>query len=450
MTGDWRPSTPALDGETLQQVLRDNAVVAIHYWAQWNNHDRAFDEVLRPLRAEFAGSVAFRSIDIDTPAGAQLAMDARLLNVPALSIWLTGRHWRTIIGVRRVNRLRNEIADAVRRSSPQSDNIEAFVREPDLARIHRWGEGCLGSLQTVYEGPEAVVYCDRSGRVLSLTPRAEGTDFTSVFIHSTSGEGPFISDADLARAVHRSLDVEARCDAQQVAGGVTPSRWWSVSGNGERVIELWTPDDLADDIAFGAIFEGIRARPRAGLLQQLWDRYTEPDRAYHNVLHISETYSALAECRERVERWQEVELALWFHDAVYDTHRHDNEERSAAWARAELLTGGAEDDVAARVHALVLATKHNAPPDGNDARLLVDADLSILAAPPDRFATYERQIRKEYAWVPDREFREARERFLRGMLARPSIYSDSAMRERHEAHARRNIEESLRRVDPAL
>lgn len=156
------------------------------------------------------------------------------------------------------------------------------------------------------------------------------------------------------------------------------------------------------------------------------------------------------DCGDRVQRWHEIEIALWFHDAIYDTHRHDNEERSADWARDELLGAGAAVDVAARVHALVLATRHREPPEGNDARLLVDADLSILAAPPDRFAAYEHQIRQEYDWVPEPEFRAAREKFLRGMLARPSIFNDSAMRERHEAHARRNIEESLRGLRSAV
>ncbi|MCE9634963.1 MAG: N-methyl-D-aspartate receptor NMDAR2C subunit [Planctomycetes bacterium] len=196
----------------------------------------------------------------------------------------------------------------------------------------------------------------------------------------------------------------------------------------------------------GDAFAAVGATPRSELFDELLAHYAEPHRAYHNVLHISEAYSALVERGKRVERWHEIALALWFHDAIYDTHRHDNEERSAEWARDELLAGGAAADVAARVHALVLATKHRDPPEGNDARLLVDADLAILAASPDRFAAYERQIRQEYDWVPEPQFREAREKFLRGMLARRSIFSDAAMRERHEAHARRNIEESLRRL----
>jgi predicted metal-dependent HD superfamily phosphohydrolase len=202
---------------------------------------------------------------------------------------------------------------------------------------------------------------------------------------------------------------------------------------------------LRDERVFETTFRALGSRPRSGLFAQLIDRYSEPHRAYHTLEHIAEAFDALVACRDRVERWHEVELALWFHDASYDTHRHDNEERSADWARDELLAAGAAADVAARVHALVLATTHRDPPEGNDARLLVDADLSILAAPPDRFAAYERQIRQEYDWVPEPRFREAREKFLRGMLARPSIFNDAAMRERHEAHSRRNIEESLRR-----
>ena len=209
------------------------------------------------------------------------------------------------------------------------------------------------------------------------------------------------------------------------------------------------PDDFVDRDAFEDCLSALGVKPRRDLFDEIIRRYQEPHRAYHTLQHIAEAFDALGACRDQVQRWPEVELALWFHDAIYDTRRHDNEERSADWARDELLAAGAAEDVAARVHALVLATKHREVPEDNDARYLVDADLSILAAPPERFAAYERQIRKEYGWVAEPQFREAREKFLRGMLARPSIFSTAEMRDRHEAHARRNIEKALRSLGDA-
>ena len=104
---------------------------------------------------------------------------------------------------------------------------------------------------------------------------------------------------------------------------------------------------------------------------------------------------------------------------------------------------GAPDETAGRVRDLVLATKHDAVPETVDARLLVDVDLAILGAPRGRFAEYEAQVRREYAWVPEPAFRTARAKILGEFLARPAIYSTPGFRGRLEARARENLARSI-------
>jgi predicted metal-dependent HD superfamily phosphohydrolase len=135
----------------------------------------------------------------------------------------------------------------------------------------------------------------------------------------------------------------------------------------------------------------------------------------------------------------EVELALWFHDAVYDPKGQDNEARSADWATEALAQTGASGEVQQRVRALIMATCHDAEPDGDDARLLVDIDLAILGAEPPRFAEYDQQVRAEYRWVPGWLYRRKRKEVLAGFLARPAIYGTERFRERLEARARENL-----------
>jgi predicted metal-dependent HD superfamily phosphohydrolase len=136
-------------------------------------------------------------------------------------------------------------------------------------------------------------------------------------------------------------------------------------------------------------------------------------------------------------------LALWFHDAIYDVKRHDNEEKSADWARTSASTAGVSAEVCDRVYSLILTTRHKAVPRGTDAEILVDVDLSILGAAPDRFDEYERQVRGEYAWVPEFIFRRERKAVLKEFLARPRIFSSTHFRDRYEQQARSNIERSL-------
>lgn len=183
--------------------------------------------------------------------------------------------------------------------------------------------------------------------------------------------------------------------------------------------------------------------PNDALLAELLARYQEPHRAYHTLQHLDECLDGLAREASNAERPAEIALALWFHDAIYDVHRHDNEERSADWARDAMLSAGAEPAAAARVHALVMATRHQAQPEDADARLLVDIDLSILGAPPARFAEYERQIRIEYGHVPPDVFEPRRRSILGSFLARDPLYLTPPIRARIEEAARRNLQQAI-------
>ena len=171
--------------------------------------------------------------------------------------------------------------------------------------------------------------------------------------------------------------------------------------------------------------------------------YQEPQRKYHTLQHLDECLLRFDEVKQHADHPAEVELALWFHDAIYDLARKDNELRSAEWAKASIQACGLPDEVGARVHALIMMTVHNAVPAGRDAEALIDVDLSIFAAAPARFDEYEQQVRVEYAFVPEAVFRRERSRILREFLAREWLYSTPHFREHHELQARANLQRSI-------
>ena len=185
----------------------------------------------------------------------------------------------------------------------------------------------------------------------------------------------------------------------------------------------------------------------AALLQRLLAAWCEPQRRYHTLQHLAECIAAFTAARALAGRPGEVELALWFHDAIYDVHRDDNEALSADWAHAALAGAGAGEGAAARVRELVLATRHAAPASTPDEGLLVDIDLSILGAPAERFAQYEAQVRAEYAWVDEATFRRRRREVLTGFLARPTIYATDHFRTLLEAVARANLGRSIEQLE---
>lgn len=188
------------------------------------------------------------------------------------------------------------------------------------------------------------------------------------------------------------------------------------------------------------------ARPPAGLLDTLLASYRQPQRHYHTQEHLQECLEHFGAARALALHPGEVELALWFHDAIYDPKGHDNEMRSADWARRELRAAGADAGVTERVHALVLATRHHAAPTGPDEQLLVDIDLAILGAPPERFAAYDAQVRQEYAWVPGWLYRRKRRAVLHDFLARGALYATDHFRDRLEQQARENLRAALQRL----
>jgi predicted metal-dependent HD superfamily phosphohydrolase len=139
-----------------------------------------------------------------------------------------------------------------------------------------------------------------------------------------------------------------------------------------------------------------------------------------------------------------VELAIWFHDAVYDSRASDNEEHSAEVARTQIEQRTGKPALANSVANLVMATKNHDPSLHPDAPLLVDVDLSILGKPADRFQEYERDIRKEYAWVDPAIFSARRAEILEQFLARPRIFSTKPFSGKYENAARENLQNSIR------
>jgi len=186
--------------------------------------------------------------------------------------------------------------------------------------------------------------------------------------------------------------------------------------------------------------------PPADSYARLVAMYSEPHRHYHSLRHIEECLSEFDAVRHLAREPVAVELAIWFHDAVYYPHAADNEERSAELASDGLKHSNAPDDLVNAVQQLVLATKSHDVTLNPDAPLLVDMDLSILGQPPERFWEYEEQIREEYSWVEQTHFAAKRSEILERFLARRRIYNTALFFDRFEVQARENLRASIQKL----
>src|SRR5262245_21578013 len=192
--------------------------------------------------------------------------------------------------------------------------------------------------------------------------------------------------------------------------------------------------------------QGVGADLTQPVLDELIGAYREPARQYHTLDHIAALLRQLDEHGDGVIDRDAVALAILFHDVVYDPRRQDNEQASAAVARQRLTALGFATPLIDKVAAYIEATQHGRKLDADadpDLALLLDLDLSTLAAAPDAYRRYASAIRREYAHVPDALYRRGRRQILDGFLARQRIYRTERLHGLWEARARANLSEEI-------
>ena len=175
--------------------------------------------------------------------------------------------------------------------------------------------------------------------------------------------------------------------------------------------------------------------------------YGEPHRHYHTAAHVEHCLRLHDLAADRMDEPDAVEMALWFHDAIYDIPASENELRSAELFAARARGRGSER-FRSSVHRLIMATTHLDPPPATiDESFIVDIDLSSFGLPWDEFLRDSRAVRAEHPHVPDSEFTPRQMKFLRSLAARPVFCFTEYFRDRHEARARRNIERLCARLE---
>lgn len=166
-----------------------------------------------------------------------------------------------------------------------------------------------------------------------------------------------------------------------------------------------------------------------------WDAldaaYGDPARAYHSWSHIADLLQALDAVADLVARRDLLTAAIFWHDAVYTTRDAaqqrrpdvDNVRDSGSLFRHYSAFSPADE---AAIDELIMATadhleskasRERYPGFSDDLDLMVDLDLSTLAAPWARFAENFKAVRFEFGWVPEPVFNSGQGAFLASLLA---------------------------------
>lgn len=174
--------------------------------------------------------------------------------------------------------------------------------------------------------------------------------------------------------------------------------------------------------------------------------YTEPHRHYHDLSHVKHCLNEFEDVKELSQNPEAVEMAIWFHDAIYNPKKDDNEKESAKLAEKELRELGLSQGFRQKTKELILDTDHSRKPDTENGELIVDIDLSILGQENDKFTDYQKGIRKEYDWVSEKQFEEKRSEILKGFLGRDHIFQTNFFRDKYEKKARANLKSAIKEL----
>lgn len=173
----------------------------------------------------------------------------------------------------------------------------------------------------------------------------------------------------------------------------------------------------------------------------LVEAYSAGGRHYHDLRHVQDCLDQLDRVADLSVREREIlTLAIWWHDAVYDPTRSDNEEQSAILAERHVAP-----ELRDEVGRLIRLTRtHDVAPDDRLGALLVSIDLAILGTDEASYDAYADAIRREYAHVPDDAYRAGRAAVLERFARRPVIYPDAGFAAALDQKARANLARELR------
>jgi len=177
--------------------------------------------------------------------------------------------------------------------------------------------------------------------------------------------------------------------------------------------------------------------------EALCQAYAEKHRHYHTQIHINAMLRHFDETTVIADYPHEVELAIWFHDAIYKPFSSTNEKDSANWAQDFLLKLKYNEAGIVRVGNLIMATMHQRDVSVYDEQLIVDIDLTILGSPAHIYDQFEQNIRKEYRKVPTFIYRKKRKQLLQGFLNQNNIYHLDYFRSQYEQLAKDNITRAI-------
>jgi predicted metal-dependent HD superfamily phosphohydrolase len=172
--------------------------------------------------------------------------------------------------------------------------------------------------------------------------------------------------------------------------------------------------------------------------EALSQHYQEPHRFYHTLAHLAQCLKELDNAKDHIEEFRATEMAIWFHDIIYQYGARDNEALSAEYFRtvaAPTMPANFVD----RVCEFIVATQHTGAAQDEAVAFVVDIDLSGFGLPWEGYMADSDALRLEAGSIGDEQYYQGKMRFLSELQKWPSLFQSPFFRDRLEERAHSNI-----------
>jgi predicted metal-dependent HD superfamily phosphohydrolase len=176
------------------------------------------------------------------------------------------------------------------------------------------------------------------------------------------------------------------------------------------------------------------------LFSNILQHYSEKDRHYHNLTHIQKMLDFSFLHADKIQDIETLQLAIFYHDIIYNSLSKNNETDSAALAIEQLSRTNFPKEKIRLVEQFIVSTQKHFPLIvHSDLHYFLDFDLAILGTDRTIYVDYAEKIRKEYKWVPAFLYNKNRKKVLQHFLEREHIYFTATFRNQYEIIARENL-----------
>ncbi|XP_015608136.1 uncharacterized protein LOC107273958 [Cephus cinctus] len=187
--------------------------------------------------------------------------------------------------------------------------------------------------------------------------------------------------------------------------------------------------------------------------ERLKEMYSEEKRTYHNLDSLCEKLSHYYEIKDNLKNPKALLLALFFQNFEYDPKALDGEDKNLEHFNTFAEEAGISND--SELHSetcalLKAAATHSTEAHkvggafgGEDAHYLLDLDMAVLGAEPERYAEYRERIRGEYSFLSEPMYTALRLKVLQNFVQIPNIFATKEFRDKFEEQARQNIQDEV-------